>query len=62
MLGPFDEPPITQLMYLPVELVPKKTQMNENNYTLKLSLWGSINDFIDESKMLTHYQEFDDAI
>ena len=63
MWGPFDNLPFQHLMCSPVGLVPKK-DTDEMRMIMHLSYpYGeSINDFIDEDKTTTSYQQFDDAI
>ena len=63
MLGPFDTPPLSNLMCSPVGLVPKKNS-EEMRMIMHLSYpYGtSVNDFIDPDKTTTKYQKFDDAI
>ena len=63
MLGPFQQPPFTDLMCSPVGLVPKK-DTDEMRMIMHLSYpYGqSINDFIYPVKASTSYQTFDDAI
>ena len=63
MLGPFQQPPFTDLMCSPVGLEPKK-DTDDMRMIMHLSYpYGqSINDFIDPVKASTSYQTFDDAI
>ena len=63
MLGPFNSPPLHNLMCSPVGLVPKKNS-DELRMIMHLSYpyGGSINDFIDPDKAATQYQKFDDAV
>ena len=63
MWGPFENPPFKHLMCSPVGLVPKK-DTDEMRMIMHLSYpYGeSINDFIDEDKTSTSYQQFNDAI
>ena len=63
MWGPFKEPPFEHLMCSPVGLVPKK-ESDEMRMIMHLSFpyGASINDFIDQDKASTQYQQFDDAV
>ena len=63
MWGPFNQPLFKHLMCSPVGLVPKK-DTEEMRMIMHLSYrYGeSINDFINEDKTSTSYQQFDDAI
>ena len=63
MLGPFQQPLMPDLMCSPIGMVPKKDS-TEMRMIMHLSYpYGtSINDFIDEDKASTHYQQFDDMI
>ena len=63
MWGPFKEPPFANLMCSPVGLVPKKDS-EEMRMIMHLSFpyGASINDFIDQDKASTQYQQFDDAV
>ena len=63
MAGPFDTPPLPNLMCSPVGMVPKKDS-DEMRMIMHLSFpyGNSINDFIDQEKALTKYQHFNDAI
>ena len=63
MLGPFQQPPMPDLMCFPIVMVPKRDSI-EMRMIMHLSYpySYSINDFIDEDKASTHYQQFDDAI
>ena len=62
MWGPFKEQPFQHLMCSPVRLVPQK-DLDEMRMIMHLSFsYGtSINDFIDQDKASTQYQQFDDA-
>ena len=63
ILGPFPDPPFSNLMYSPVGLVPKKdTDKMCMIIHLSFPYGESINDYIDLEKASTHYQTFDDAI
>ena len=63
MLGPFQQPPMPDLMCFPIRMVPKKDSI-EMRMIMHLSYpyGNSINDFINEDKASIHYQQFDDAI
>ena len=64
MLGPFDEPPLPNLIYLPINLVPK----GEDDFRLIHDLLypydgvNSINDCIPPCNSRVHYHSIDDVI
>ena len=63
MWGPFEESPFQHLMCSLVGLVPKKDS-DEMRMIMHLSFpyGSSINDFIDQDKASTQYQQFDDTV
>ena len=63
MVGPFPEPPFSDLICSPVGLVPKK-ESSDLCMIMHLSYpyGGSINDFIDPEKTATKYQSFQDTV
>ena len=63
MWGLFKEPPFKHLMCSLVGLVPKK-ESDEMRMIMHLSFpyGASINDFIDQDKASTQYQQFDDTV
>ena len=63
MWGPFKDPPFQHLICSPVGLVTKKDS-EEMRMIMHLSFpyGSSMNDFIDQDKESTQYQQFDDTV